>query len=411
MLARFSLYGFLKNQRYFEPFLILALLERGFTFAHIGILIAAREVTKNLLEIPSGAFADLWGRRRSMVLSFAVYLLALGAFIISDSPWLLAVAMALLGAGDAFRTGTHKAMIFAWLERQGRTDERVKVYGYTRSWSQIGSAVSIPIAATIVFSTGRYTDVFWLTAIPWALDLINLATYPAYLDGQRSDKLSLRAVFAHLRQALGDVLRSPRLRTLMAESMSFEGTYKALKDYLQPVIQLLALSAPILLAVDDEQRTALFIGAVYTALHALSAVASRNAHRVVDLASGPEPAARWLWRAVVIAFALMVPVLVLQWYAAATLALVAVAVLHNLFRPLLVSRIDAVTTSARRATVLSIESQSASLATVILAPVAGLIVDFTLDGNLGDIGGLWPIAVIGLVVTAPMLVLTRQHKQ
>ena len=67
MLFRFSLYGFLKNQRYFEPFLVLALLEKGMSFFAIGGLIAFRELATNLFEIPSGSIADLLGRRRAML--------------------------------------------------------------------------------------------------------------------------------------------------------------------------------------------------------------------------------------------------------------------------------------------------------------------------------------------------------
>ena len=39
-LRRFCLYGFLKNQLYFEPFLILAFLEKGLSFLEIGLLIS-----------------------------------------------------------------------------------------------------------------------------------------------------------------------------------------------------------------------------------------------------------------------------------------------------------------------------------------------------------------------------------
>ena len=70
MMFRFSLYGFLKNQQYYEPFIILALLEKGQSFTSIGLLVGIRELAITLLEIPSGALADLYGRRRSMVLSF-----------------------------------------------------------------------------------------------------------------------------------------------------------------------------------------------------------------------------------------------------------------------------------------------------------------------------------------------------
>jgi MFS family permease len=83
MLFRFSLYGFLKNQQYYEPFIILAFLEKGLSFSLIGILIGFRELAKILLEIPSGAAADLYGRRRSMIISFSAYIVS---FVLRFAP-------------------------------------------------------------------------------------------------------------------------------------------------------------------------------------------------------------------------------------------------------------------------------------------------------------------------------------
>ena len=129
MLLRFSLYGFLKNQRYFEPFLVLAFLEAGLTFAEVGGLIALRELATNLLEIPSGAAADVWGRRRALTVSFGAYLISFLVFGLAGSPAMFIPAMLLFSVGEAFRTGTHKAMIFAWLQEEGRTDEKTAVNG------------------------------------------------------------------------------------------------------------------------------------------------------------------------------------------------------------------------------------------------------------------------------------------
>ncbi len=53
--------------------------------------------------------------------------------------------------GEAFRTGTHKAMIFEYLKINGWADQKVHYYGNTRAASQMGSAVSAVIAALIVF--------------------------------------------------------------------------------------------------------------------------------------------------------------------------------------------------------------------------------------------------------------------
>ncbi|MFT7536320.1 MAG: MFS family permease, partial [Hyphomicrobiaceae bacterium] len=174
MLFRFSLYGFLKNQRYFEPFLILAFLEKGMSFFAIGALIAFREIATNVLEIPSGSIADLLGRRRSMLLSFGAYLCSFVLFWLADEQWLLWPAMFLFAIGEAFRTGTHKSMIFEWLRREGRSAEKTKVYGHTRSWSKFGSAASVVIGAGLVFSLDSYAAVFLLSAVPTACNMINL---------------------------------------------------------------------------------------------------------------------------------------------------------------------------------------------------------------------------------------------
>jgi len=70
MLKRFSLYGFLKNQQYYDYFLILAFRQMGLSYFMIGTLIAFRELVVALMEVPTGAIADIFGRRRCMAFSF-----------------------------------------------------------------------------------------------------------------------------------------------------------------------------------------------------------------------------------------------------------------------------------------------------------------------------------------------------
>jgi MFS family permease len=106
MLFRFSLYGFLKNQQYYTPFLVLAFLDKGLTFFQIGLLFGIKALFLNLFEVPSGAIADLYGRRRAMLFSFSVFILAFILLAICHSFWLLLIAMVFLALGDSFRTGT-----------------------------------------------------------------------------------------------------------------------------------------------------------------------------------------------------------------------------------------------------------------------------------------------------------------
>lgn len=402
MLFRFSLYGFLKNQRYFEPFLVLAILERGLSYAELGLLVAIREVCQQALEIPSGAIADRLGRRRAMVAAFVAYVVAYLVLSLADGFGLFALGLAFIGFGDAFRTGTHKAMIFDWLERQGRTDARVEIYGYTRSWSQIGSAVSIPIAAAIVFTFGRYGPVFWISAIPAFIDLVNLATYPSELDGKR-EPTSLRDIVGHLWRSVARVVGDLQMRRLFVEGMTFEGLYKSSKDYLQPLVAAVALSLPLLAFLDGQRAVAVVAGGVYVVLHILAAVASRHAHRWVARFGDPARAARGAWWALATAFVVMGVGLWFGAPAAAIVAFVLIALLHNLFRPILVSRIDTLGERSSAATVLSIESQATSTAAMVLAPVLGLLVDTARAAHLPAASALWPVAAVGVVLCGLVL--------
>ena len=397
ILFRFSLYGFLKNQRYFEPFLVLALLDRGLSFTEIGLCVAAREISPNAFEIPSGAIADVYGRRRSMVAAFVVYVAALGVFGLGASLWHFLAAMVMWGSGDAFRSGTHKAMILEWLRIEDRQADKVQVYGYTRSWSKIGSAVSAPIAAGVVWVTGSFSWVFWLAAVPYLANIANLATYPSALDGVRDR--SAKSATSHVRDTAAHIWATASLRRLVLEGMAFQGTYAASKDFLQPVLQAAALTLPILVAVDDVQRTAVLVGAVYSALFAIAAVASRSAHRVATI--GAEAASTRVWWIYGAALAALAAFLWADMAVGAIAIFVFLAALQNIFRPILISRFDDCSEPRFGATLLSVEAQAGSVATVILAPLSGAAVD--------SAGALWPVGAVGFAVALTVALYSRQR--
>lgn len=415
-LLRFSLYGFLKNQQYYDPFLLLAFRQMGVSYTWYGLLIAFREVMTNIMEIPSGAIADLFGKRKSMILSFAAYIISFGTFggiglaaaegklsEFAVMP-LLFVAMLFFAIGDAFRTGTHKAMIFAWLRLNDRTDERTEVYGYTRSWSKIGSAVSVVLACIFVFLSQNFIYVFFFAIIPYLLNIINFLGYPKDVDSDTRTSASVKEVLDHLRHALRTAARDSDLRRLVAESMGFEGFFKAAKDYLQPILQVVAvmLTAELWsgMELSKEQKSVMLIGPVFVILYLVSALASRKAHLVVKRAGGEDTAARWLWAVMVLVFLLLAPGLYWRWHALTILGFVLLYTLQNLWRPVLISRFDAHSDAKQGATVLSIESQAKSVATMVIAPVLGFVIDTVKarEWSTGKGGEFWPVGVVGGVI-------------
>jgi len=408
MIARFSLYGFLKNLRFFEAFLILALRERDMDFLSIGGLIAVREIASNISQIPSGALADAFGRRHCMIASMACYVVSYLVLGFAAETWLLVFAMIFYGTADAFRDGTHKALIYSWLRQQGREEERTEVYGYTRSWSKIGSAASSLIAAALVFITRSFSTVFLLSAVPALLNLINLATYPASLDSGIPRGGGMRQALRHLSDGFHEVASKASVRKLVTDSVAVEGGYAVIKDYLQIVVQAFAIALPVKLAMSGEQRTAVLGGLAYAALHLLSSRASRAAHRFEKQSGGTDAAIGRIYRLSAIAMAFLGISLAAGIGWMAVLLFIMLGILQNLWRPIHVGRFDRDGDERRGATTLSIESQASSLAAAVWAPLIGLMID-RLQGPAASppLQALWPVALAGL----PLLSLAMRRSK
>ena len=131
------------------------------------------------------------------------------------------------------------------------------------------------------------------------------------------------------------------LRGILVESMSYEGTYKVAKDYIQPVIKQAALGLALLATWHQQQRVAILVGAVYFVLHLLSSFASRGGHRLVASTGSEEAAAKTLWGATALIYATLAWGLWTGWESIVIAGFVALAVLQNFWRPVLISRIDA----------------------------------------------------------------------
>ncbi|WP_158222769.1 MFS transporter [Rhodopirellula sp. MGV] len=402
MIFRFCLYGFLKNQRYFAPFWILAFLDKGLSFAMIGALIGFRQICVTIAEVPTGALADTLGRRRAMILSHIAYVIAFLTFGFVDSVPLLFAGMFAFAVGEAFRTGTHKAMIFSWLKQHGRENEKTEIYGLTRSWSQKGSALSTVIAAALVFTTLDYSAIFWLSAIPTGLNIFNFLGYPKSLDGLVDRSHNARSLFAFFAKSIRDCIARAKLRRPIVESMGFEGVYGASKDYLQPIIQQTVLGLPLLTMLDVERRTALMIAVIYTTLYLLSSVASRRAGAMAKRLGGDDAAARRLWGMFAATFVFVLVGTLTPWSMLAVVGFIALAILQNIWRPVLVSRIADQVDETNMATVLSVESQAKSFGIAILAPIIGMLIDNTPEGYQFS-----AIAIVGIAVSLLALFFSR----
>ncbi len=128
-LRRFILFRVFFNARFYYPVFTVLYLDYGLTLEQFSILNMVWAVTIVLAEVPSGALADLVGRRRLLVAAslLMVVEMALLVFVpIGASPLLFLVFLAnriCSGLAEAAASGADEALAYDSLVRLGREEE------------------------------------------------------------------------------------------------------------------------------------------------------------------------------------------------------------------------------------------------------------------------------------------------
>jgi MFS family permease len=142
----------------FTPFLFFYL--RYFSFEQIAILTAIQMAAGNIFEMPTGAFADLVGRRTSIVLSFVIGAAALAVFSFVTAFWIFAILEVVKGLANALYSGSLEALVYDTLKEKGAE----KQYGNVAANMETAAWVGYLVAA--IGAGYLYT---WYFRGPWLL--------------------------------------------------------------------------------------------------------------------------------------------------------------------------------------------------------------------------------------------------
>ncbi len=371
---KFSLYGFLKNLKFFEPYLVLFLLSGNLNLLQIGLLYSIREVIVYIFEIPSGIIADYYGRKKELYLCFIFYIISFIFFFLTRTFSMAILAMIFFGLGEAFRSGTHKAMIYSYLEEKEWKQYKTYVYGRTRSFSLIGSAISSLLGILLILHIPRSNYIFLYSILPFILDLILIYTYPLSLD--TVDKKKDAKLKDMIQFNISSIKNKVNLRRILLSSSIFEGIFKSIKDLIQPVLKMIILSSGVIiiskLSPDDNIKVVL--GISYFIIFIFSSFVSKKVYILKHKFS-----LEYLMNTSFLLFAILLFILGLmikmKLMIAIIILFVLITVLKDGRKPLFVDICDDHMETYQRATVLSIESQFKSMFSVILAPIIGFLSD------------------------------------
>ncbi len=371
-IKKFCAYGFLKNLKFFEPYLIIYLMSKGIDLFFIGILIAVREIIINVFEVPSGLIADYFGRKKELYFCFSFYIVSFIIFFFADNFLIATAAMMFFGLGEAFRSGTHKAMIYTYLDSKNWQSEKVFVYGRTRSFSLIGSAISSAVGIILILTVPDDNYIFLFSIIPYILDLLLIMSYPKMLD--KSDKKHDTSFKSMISDLINSFKLNKKLRNILVEEGMLEACISYIKDLIQPILEIIIVGSGIALisSLSAQDNLKVILGVVYAVLNLIGSVFSKKAYLIKNKAKSID-----ILYIIHIALAIICLLLAVfsNQYIAVCIIYVFIYALHSVRKPVYTDEIDNHMQKQARATMISVSAQLKSIFLMVFAPLLGFIAD------------------------------------
>ncbi len=334
------------------PVIVLFYNSNGMNMRDIFLLQSVYSVTLMTLEIPTGYFADVAGRKTSLLIGslfgFGGYLIYAASF----GFWQFVIAETILGVGQSLVSGADSAMLYDTLAAKRLTPKYTRFEGRITSFGNFAEAFAGIIGGLLAVYSLRLP--FYVQAcvafiaVPAAL---TLREPPVHLVAR---KPGLRDVFRIVRNTL---FRDQKLKWNTIFSAVTGASTLTMAWFAQPYFKNIGLPVS-------------WFGVVWALLNLSVGVAAIRAWKIEKRLGAPYTV-------------LLFTVTLISSYLALSLAegifgliiLMAFYLARGLATPTLRNYINIITTSDVRATVLSVRNFVIRLLFAVLGPVYGWITD------------------------------------
>lgn len=130
---------------------VALLAARGFSLVQIGFAESVFHVVSFCFELPSGVIADVFGRKKSLILSQAAFLVAALLMIFSESFPSVVLAVGATAFGYNFSSGSLEALAYDSLKRVGEAEKYDKFASTEFMLYQIARSAAVLCAGLALF--------------------------------------------------------------------------------------------------------------------------------------------------------------------------------------------------------------------------------------------------------------------
>ena len=172
--------AFISNLAFFLPVMVLFFNKIVDSVTLVALLFSIQAITTIILEVPTGAFADLYGRKNTLVFAGFLSVMAITLLAFSTSFYMLVAFSLIFAFKNTLASGTKEAILYDSLKQLKREKEYKKIIGVNHVLLKTGAVIG---AVSGGFMAKSFIQLPFLLSIPISITgliLYILTTEPNY---------------------------------------------------------------------------------------------------------------------------------------------------------------------------------------------------------------------------------------
>jgi MFS family permease len=200
---------FLQGLMFFLPILSLYFQQTLFTVQNVAIIFAVEAIASAIFEVPTGAIADLFGRKRTMLVAYAIDLGAICILFVGGSMAMFILYAILSALGHALNSGCDSALMYDTLKEEGKEKYYKKISGIYMAIWPLGAAISSIVGGYLAMISLRTSVFYSIFPFVVALLLIFFLIEPKY---KRKAGATMNS---HMLESAKDVLKNKQMLVIL----------------------------------------------------------------------------------------------------------------------------------------------------------------------------------------------------
>jgi len=356
---KFYLASFLKNQIYFVPIIVLFFQDLGLSYSQIFWVFTIGAAFSFIIEIPTGVIADLYGNRKSIIVSKFLIFVSFILFALSGGFIGLLIANLIYELGKSFRSGTETAYVYNYLSETPGAPSYTKIKINQKFYARLSESLAALFGGFVAYKLG-FSMVFYIAAIPALINFLQTLSWEKLNieKGAVTKKFIWQDNLAFTRNSFKELRQNKVVVRIILNISLFSASFAALDKFIQPYMKNSGIELQ-------------YFGAIYAGSLILVAFLVKFAAKLEDKIGGQKIMNYS-------SFAALIPLLILGFGtgAAWTVALFfIVLIIDNLRSPVANNLFHEQVSSENRATMGSILELVSSVNKLWILPIVGYMAD------------------------------------